>query len=118
MSSAFWQMEPAARYGVAAIGALWEAVTRGRPYALVLLDARMPDTDGLALAAEIRKRAELSATCIILLTSGDWPGDLAHLRELRIDAQLLKPVPQEELLQTIYRVMSRPPGNGPPTARP
>jgi len=30
----------------------------------------MPDTDGLALAAEIRKRAELSATRIILLSSG------------------------------------------------
>ena len=47
----------------------------GRPYALVLLDARMPDTDGLALAAKIRKRAELAATRIILLTSGDRPGD-------------------------------------------
>jgi CheY-like chemotaxis protein len=69
-----WQMDPAAAGdGVAAMGVLWEAVTRGRPYALVLLDARMPDTDGLALAAEIRKRAELSATRIILLTSGDRP---------------------------------------------
>ena len=41
----------------------------------------MPDTDGLTLAAKIRKRAELSATRIILLTSGDRPGDLARSRE-------------------------------------
>ena len=68
----------------------------------------MPDTDGLALAAQIRERAELSATRIILLTSGDRPGDPARLRELRIDAHLLKPVQQDELLETIYRVMSRP----------
>jgi CheY-like chemotaxis protein len=114
-----WQMEAEA-VGDAASGmdALWHRAANGRPYALVLLDARMPDRDGLTVAALIRERAELSATRLILLTSGDRPGDLARLRELRIDAQLLKPVPQEELLQTIYRVMSRPPGNGPTTVRP
>ena len=84
----------------------------------MLLDARMPDTDGLALAAQIRQRAELSATRIILLTSGDRPGDLARSRELRIDAHLLKPVQQDELLETIYRVMSRANGDAPPAAGP
>jgi CheY-like chemotaxis protein len=66
----------------------------------------MPDADGLTLAATIRETAELSATRIILLTSGDRPGDLARFRELRIDAHLLKPVQQDELLETIYQVMS------------
>ena len=114
-----WQMEPAAvGDGVAAMDALWDAAALGRPYPLVLLDARMPDTDGLALAAKIRERAELSATRIILLTSGDRPGDPARLRELRIDAHLLKPVQQDELLETIYRVMSRANGDAPPAAEP
>ncbi len=58
-----WQMKPlAVGDGVAAMDALWHGTACGRPYALVLLDARMPDADGLALAAHIRQRAELSAT--------------------------------------------------------
>jgi two-component system sensor histidine kinase/response regulator len=69
----------------------------------------MPDADGLAVAGMIRERAELAATRIILLTSGERPGDPARFRELRIDAQLLKPVQQDELLETIYQVMSRTP---------
>jgi two-component system sensor histidine kinase/response regulator len=114
-----WQMEPAVvSDGLAALGDLWHAVGLGRPYALVLLDGRMPNTDGLALAAKIRKRAELSATRIILLTSGERSGDWGRIREQRIDAHLLKPVQQDELLETIYRVMSRANGDAPPTAGP
>ena len=67
----------------------------------MLLDARMPDVDGLTVAARIRERAELANTRIMLLTSGERPGDPTRVRELRIDAQLLKPVQQDELLETI-----------------
>ena len=85
--------------------ALWHGVAQGRPYPLVLLDGRMPDIDGLALAAKIRQRKELSATRIILLTSGDRPGDLARARQLGISASLLKPLQQSELMETILWVM-------------
>ncbi len=114
-----WRMEPmAVGDGATAIDTLWAAAALGRPYPLVLLDARMPNTDGLVLATKIRKRPELSATRIILLTSGGIPGDGARLRELRIDAQLLKPVQQDEILDTIYEVMSRTKGDVPTAARP
>jgi PAS domain S-box-containing protein len=114
-----WQMKPAAvGDGLAALDALWHGAASGQWYALVLLDARLSDVDGLALAAQIRQRSELSSVCIILLTSGDRTGDLAGARELRIDAHLLKPVQPDELLETIYQVMSRGNANGPPAARP
>jgi two-component system sensor histidine kinase/response regulator len=112
-----WQLEPAAvGEGLAALDALWGAFASGRPFALVLLDARMPDTDGLALAAKIRQRSELCSTRIILLTSAERSADVARSRELRIDASLLKPIQQDELLETIYVVMSR--NSYEPPARP
>jgi PAS domain S-box-containing protein len=111
-----WQTEPtAAPDGATAMSALWQNVSLGRPHALVLLDARMPDMDGLALAAIIRQRAELSACRIILLTSRDRPSDLVRCKELHIDAYLLKPVQPDELLETIYRVMSRADTEAPPS---
>ena len=93
--------------GTAAMDSLWHAVASKRPHALMLLDARMPGTDGMTLAARIRERAELAATRIILLTSGDLGGDQARFGELRIEAHILKPVLQDELYETILRVMSR-----------
>jgi two-component system sensor histidine kinase/response regulator len=103
-----WGMQPTARGDTPGVlDALGEGVASGRPYPLVLLDSRMPGGDGLSLAASIREQPELSATRIILLTSGDLSRDRARLRDLRIDARLVKPVQQDELLETIYRVMDR-----------
>src|SRR5260370_42451987 len=52
-------MEPTpAGDGVTAMAALWRGVAQGRSYPVALLDARMPGSDGLALAAKIREQAE------------------------------------------------------------
>src|SRR5262245_60868343 len=119
-----YSMEPtSAGDGVTAMATLWRGVAQGRPYPLALLDGRMPDIDGLVLAAKLRQQAELSATRLILLTSGDRPGDLARARQLGISANLLKPLQQRELMETILRVMGHP-GDpegllvGPAVARP
>jgi two-component system sensor histidine kinase/response regulator len=103
-----WRMKPlAVGDGLAAMGALWDAAGSDDPYVLILLDSRMPDTDGWALAARIRERSALVAVRIIMLASADLPGDPARARELGIDAYLLKPVSRDELLETIYRVMGK-----------
>ena len=94
-----WQMEPTAvGDGASAMDALWHGIALGRPFAWCFWTPACPVTSGLSLAAMIRDRAELAATRIILLSSGDPAGDRARSRELHIDAHLLKPVPQDELL--------------------
>jgi CheY-like chemotaxis protein len=63
------------------------------------------------LAAKIRQTAELSSSRIILLLSSDSPGDPARFPKLHVDGQVLKPVQQDELLETICSVMSRTSGD-------
>jgi CheY-like chemotaxis protein len=62
----------------------------------------------MAVAESIRQNPMLSTSRIILLTSDDLRGDRARYRALGIAAYAMKPVPQEELLEIIYRVLSRP----------
>ena len=104
-----WRTEPTVvADGLEALDALWRASASGRPFPLVVLDARMPGIDGPALAERILQSPELSPTRIILLTSDDLHGEVARFRELGIAAYAMKPVQQEELLEIIYRVLSRP----------
>jgi two-component system, sensor histidine kinase and response regulator len=104
-----WRTEPTVvAGGLEALDALWRASASGRPFSLVVLDARMPGVDGPALAKRILQSPELSPTRIILLTSDDLHGEVARFRELGIAAYAMKPVQQEELLEIIYRVLSRP----------
>ncbi len=104
-----WRTEPTVvAGGLEALDALWRASASGRPFPLVVLDARMPGVDGPALAERILQSPELSPTRIILLTSDDLHGEVARFRELGIAAYAMKPVQQEELLEIIYRVLSRP----------
>jgi PAS domain S-box-containing protein len=110
-----WQTEPTAvADGLTALKTLWRAVALCRPYSLALVDGRMPGLDGLALAAEIAHTPELAECRVILLTSEDRPEGLTRQREAGIAAVVRKPVPQEELLETMVRVLSRSSPEQPP----
>ena len=87
--------------GQAALDALTEADRVGRPYALVLLDANMPDLDGFSVAQQIGIRPELASATIMMLSSGEQLGDAARCRELGVSTHLTKPVGQNDLHQAI-----------------
>ncbi|MEO8259837.1 MAG: response regulator [Acidobacteriota bacterium] len=97
-----WQMKvTAVDGGRAALSALAAAATAGCPFALVLLDASMPEMDGFAVAEHIAADPELRATPIMMLTSTGQFGDSTRCRELGIDTWVTKPIRQADLFDAL-----------------
>jgi PAS domain S-box-containing protein len=104
-----WQTEPTAVHdGSAAMEALGQAAAAGKPFALIVLDSRIPGTDARALAAHVRRATELSACDLVLLTVEDQGSELRGYHELGIETRVMKPVVKEELLDAICRARSLP----------
>jgi PAS domain S-box-containing protein len=114
-----WRTEPTAvGDGPAALEALRQAAAAGRPFALVLLDSRLPGDDALAVAARICRTPALSASGILLLAVEDQARDLTRYHERGIAACVMKPVVEEELLDAVCRARALPSPVVPPGGRP
>jgi len=101
-----WRMKPTAvEHAEVAWQQLHEAAAAGRPFRLLLVDARMPDVDGFALVERIKQDARLGITTIMMLTSGGQRGDAARCREQGVAAYLTKPIGRTELLTAILQVL-------------
>jgi signal transduction histidine kinase/ligand-binding sensor domain-containing protein/DNA-binding response OmpR family regulator len=102
-----WEMAPAmVDGGEAAMIALDDARRRGDPFAIVLLDARMPGLDGYDVAREIAARDGDACPLILMLTSDDRAGDAARCRELGVTSYLIKPITQAELLRSLLAAVA------------
>ncbi len=104
--------------GRAALDALRQAESAGRPFGLVLLDVQMPDMDGFDVAQEIAKHPEIQGATIVMLSSVGEQADTARLRSAGIHAFLTKPVRQGLLLDSILAHGVREHPSGPRVARP
>jgi len=101
-----WKMKPCAvESGEQAIAELDRASQAGQDYQLLLLDVRMPATDGFGVVEHLREHPALSAAPIMMLTSEEQRGDAARCRELDIGAYLLKPFAQAELFAAIMNTL-------------
>ncbi|MEN6370454.1 MAG: response regulator [Armatimonadota bacterium] len=101
-----WQMRPVvADSGSKALEIMNAASDGGRPFALVLLDAQMPEMDGFAVAEEIKNNPKFTETTIMMLTSSDRCGDSRRCREIGIAAHLIKPIRQSDLMDRIVSVI-------------
>jgi two-component system sensor histidine kinase/response regulator len=102
-----WKMEAVEACGVdKALAALREACRAGRPFRLVLSDVHMPGADGFDLAERMRGDPEqLGSSLILMLTSGDRPGDISRCEQLGVAAYLMKPIKQSELFDAVAMVL-------------
>ncbi len=101
-----WRTEPTAvGDGSAALEALRQASASGRPFALVVLDSRLSESDAHAVAAHVQQATALATGGVILLTAEDQTRELRRYYELGIKACVMKPVREEELLDAICRAL-------------
>jgi signal transduction histidine kinase/CheY-like chemotaxis protein len=102
-----WEMKPvSADSGLEALRFIRQAFETGAPFTLIITDVHMPGMNGFELAEEIKKSPYRASTVILMLTSGERPGDLGRARELGVSNYLLKPVRKHELRDVIARALN------------
>ncbi|NQT16709.1 MAG: response regulator, partial [Planctomycetes bacterium] len=101
-----WGMSPTvASGGAEALRLLGEARQAGEAFDLVVSDVHMPEMDGFQLADQIKRDPNVASTIIMMLTSGDRPGDIARCEAMGVAAYLLKPVKQSELFDAVMMAL-------------
>jgi len=76
---------------------------------LVLLDIKMPGTDGFEVLSWIRHQWRLRDLCVVMLTSSDAIRDVNHAYRLGANSFLVKPldfINARELTQCLDRVLA------------
>jgi PAS domain S-box-containing protein len=101
-----WDMRPiVVPGGREALAALEEAQQRQQPFAVVLLDAMMPEMDGFMLAERINRLPGSSKAVLMMLSSADLREDSARCRALGIASYLTKPIRQSTLLDAMMTAL-------------
>jgi signal transduction histidine kinase/CheY-like chemotaxis protein len=109
MTSRWGMRAVAVESGERALAAMSQMRTSGQACQLVLLDLYMPGLDGFDVAERIRRDPTLAGATIMMLTSGQRGSDAERCRELGVSAFLMKPIRQEELRESIRKVLQEAP---------
>jgi len=67
----------------------------------VLLDLKLPRRSGIEVLSWIRTNPVLRDLSVTIMTSSGEPSDLARIKQLGIDAYILKPVSYQGLLEVV-----------------
>jgi CheY-like chemotaxis protein len=101
-----WLMKPTAvASGAEAIAVLEDERAAGRAFALVLLDAQMPEMDGFSLAGYMKQHQDFTSATVMMLSSAGQRGEALRCKELGIAAYLTKPVSSSDLLNSVLTAL-------------
>ncbi len=95
-----------AESGMEALTKMRAAAEQGKPFAMGLLDMRMPIMDGGQLARNIKKDARLQSTRLVIVSAHARPDD-STLPIGMVEAVLTKPVRCSVLVSVIQRMFQR-----------
>src|SRR5712691_3300357 len=70
---------------------------------LLLLDLKMPGTDGFEVLEWVRKQPQLKRLLVVVLTSSNLQEDVDRAYELGANSYLVKPVSFDEMVSMIQR---------------
>ena len=109
-----WRMRPTiVADGRAALAALEKACDEEQPFALVLLDAQMPQMDGFMVAEQIKKDPRIAGATLMMLSSAAQFCDPERCRQSGVSGYLAKPIKQSELLSGILTASKTRAGGSP-----
>ena len=92
---------PDLRVRCTSTGAAALEVARSERVALVLLDGGLPDMDGFALCARLRRDPTLHRLLIVMVTGRAGSAEQQQARQLGADAYLVKPFSPSGLLELV-----------------
>ena len=72
----------------------------------VITDIMMPEMDGFEMTRELRRRGELAAMKIIVLSMKSYEFDRRRAKQLGADGYITKPIQRDTLLKTISDILS------------
>jgi signal transduction histidine kinase/DNA-binding response OmpR family regulator len=102
-----WGMRPeGAESGERALALMKARTDGGDPFQVVLTDLHMPEMDGFELVEQMKETSAKQQVVVLMVTSGEHAGDLAHSREMGIAAYLTKPVRRSELRAAVSGALS------------
>lgn len=101
-----WGMSTAlAQSGFEAIEIMKKFASKSAPFSLALIDCMMPEMDGFQLASIIKSSPQLNKTKLVMLSSASQVVDTKEREKFGLDAWLVKPVKQSELLTCLLTIL-------------